>query len=306
MTALAAVGAHVPKRAVPIDELPLGLTERQLKLFRRFHGLDEVRLSDGSPLDLLLDAARSVAGLRGSEHRVRYVVHARSMPVAVPYPDNPLHDLCRAIGLEHAVAFTITHQACATGLLAIDAAGRLLADDEPDALALVLAGEKTFTPDARLVPETAVFGEAAGAALVSAAGSTDRLLSYAVDVRGDFDGRIAVDRELAVRFQKEYPELLANVLLTAVERAGLALGDIEVLLPHNVNAVSWRRVCGRIGFPVERVVLDNVPVTGHSFAADPFVNHRTAVERGLLRPGAPYLVGAAGVGATFSAMVFRH
>lgn len=308
MTALSAVAAHVPPRAVPIEDLPLGLADRQVRLFRRFHGLAEVRLDPGgSLLDLLLAATTGLAELRGHEHRVRYVVHARSMPVAVPYPENPLHELCGKTGLGHALAFTITHQACASGLLAIDAVGRLLAaDPDPDALGLVLAGEKTFTQDARLVPETAVFGEAAGAALVSAHGARDRLLSYSVDVRGDFDGRLALDRELAVRFQKEYPELLAGVLLTAVSQAGLSLEDIQVLLPHNVNAVSWRRVCKRIGFPVERVVLDNVPVTGHCFAADPFLNYRTALDRGLLRPGESYLVGAAGVGATFSAAVFQH
>ncbi|MGX7828510.1 3-oxoacyl-[acyl-carrier-protein] synthase III C-terminal domain-containing protein [Actinokineospora sp. 24-640] len=308
MTALSAVAAHVPPLAVPLEDLPLGLTDRQVRLFRRFHGLAEVRLDPGgSPLDLLLAATAGLAELRGREHRVRYVVHARSMPVSVPYPENPLHELCHKIGLGHALAFTITHHACAGGLLAIDAVGRLLAaDPDPDALGLVLAGEKTFTPDARLVPETAVFGEASGAALVSAHGARDRLLSYAVDTRGDFDGRPAIDRELALRFQKEYPELLAGVLLSAVSQAGLSLEDIPVLLPHNVNAVSWRRVCKLIGYPVERVVLDNVPVTGHCFAADPFLNYRTALERGLLHPGEPYLIGAAGLGATFSAMVFQH
>jgi len=54
------------------------------------------------------------------------------MPVFVPYPLNPLHDVCRALGLEHAVAFTVTHQSCASGLLAIEVAGRLLAGDPAD------------------------------------------------------------------------------------------------------------------------------------------------------------------------------
>jgi 3-oxoacyl-[acyl-carrier-protein] synthase III len=73
-----------------------------------------------------------------------------------------------------------------------------------------------------------------------------------------------------------------------------------------VNTVSWRRLARRLDFPLERLVLDNVPVTGHSFAADAFLNHRTAEERGLLEPGRPYLIAAAGLGATFSAMVLRH
>jgi len=220
---------------------------------------------------------------------------------------NPLHDLCRQLGLGHAVAFTITHHACASGLLAVDVAGRMLATDgEPGALALVLAGEKAFTRDAEYVPETTFFGEAASACLVSSDGPRDRMLSYATIIRGDFDGRLEDDADLLSRYQKEYPESLAEVILTAAERAGVTLGELSLILPHNVNVVSWRRLCRRLDFPVEKVVLDNIPVTGHNFAADPFVNYRTAADRGLFHPGERYLVAAAGLGATFSAMVFEH
>jgi 3-oxoacyl-[acyl-carrier-protein] synthase-3 len=220
---------------------------------------------------------------------------------------NPLHDVCRMVGLGHAVAFTVTHHACATGLLAVDIAGRLLASDgEPGALALVLAGEKTFTRDAELVPETSLFGEGAAACLVSADGPRDRMLSYVSRIRGDFDGRLVEDAELLARFQKEYPEALAQVIIDAAEQAGVPVADLSLILPHNVNVVSWRRMCKRIGYPVDQVVLDNIPRTGHNFAADAFINYDTAAQRGLLRDGDTYLVAAAGLGATFSAMVFQH
>jgi 3-oxoacyl-[acyl-carrier-protein] synthase III len=310
VTALEAVAAYLPAQRVPIEALAgrLALADRQVRVLRRFHGLGEVcRDPGGTLLDLLSGAAAELTELRGREHRVRYVLYARGMPVGVPYPMNPLHDLCAALHLGHAIAFTVTHHACASGLLAVDVAGRLLAaDGEPGALALVLAGEKTFTREAELVPDTSVFGEGAAACLVSADGEHDRLLSYVSRVRGDFDGRLMADAELLARFQKAYPEALAEVILAAVDRAGLRLAELSLILPHNVNAVSWRGICRRIGFPVDRVVLDNVPLTGHNFAADPFINYRTATERGLLRDGDAYLVAAAGLGAIFSAMVFRH
>jgi 3-oxoacyl-[acyl-carrier-protein] synthase-3 len=77
-------------------------------------------------------------------------------------------------------------------------------------------------------------------------------------------------------------------------------------LPHNVNLVSWQRLGRQIGIPVDRILLDNVPVTGHAFCADAFINYQTAARRGLLRPGDRYVIAAAGLGATFSAMVFEH
>ena len=317
MTALDAVSVYLPPVRTPIESLagPLGLTAMQVKLFRRFHGLREVgRDPDTSLSGLLMKAAAGLEALRGQEHRVRYVLFARAMPVVAPYPENPLHEVCRALGLGHALAFTVTHQSCASGLLAIDMAGRLLAADagpgdgpaDPAGpLALVLAGEKAFTRDAQLFADTTVFGEGASACLVSAFGARDRLLAYASNVRGDFDSATG---ENDARLQREYRPLLAEVMHRALDEAGLTLDDIRVILPHNVNMVTWQRMCLLLKFPRDRVLLDNIPDSGHVFCADLFANYRTACERGLLQPGDRYLAAAvgAGGGATFAAMVFEH
>jgi 3-oxoacyl-[acyl-carrier-protein] synthase-3 len=308
VTAIEAVATYLPEHRVPIEELAgeLQLTPMQVRLFRRFHKLSDVcRAPGATPLDLLLAAVSNLDDLPSVRHRVRYVLWARTFPVVVPYPLNPLDTMCRLLGLDQAVAFTVTHHACATGLLAIDVAGRLLAGSPPDSLALVVAGEKAFTHDARVVPETSVFGEGASACLIRDDGPRDRLLAYAATQRGDFDDEVTTD---IGRFQDEYQASLMAAIRTAVERAGLALDDIHLVLPHNVNMVAWQRLCRRIGYPVDRVLLDNVPLTAHVFCADAFVNYRTARARGLLRPGDRYLVVAAGAGrgATFSAMVFQH
>jgi 3-oxoacyl-[acyl-carrier-protein] synthase-3 len=232
--------------------------------------------------------------------------------VVVPYPVNPLHEVCRALGLEHALAFTVTHQSCAGGLLAIDIAGRLLAGDaEPgrspqeEPLALILTGEKAFTRDAQMFTDTTIFGEGAAACLVSASGARDRMLAYASSVRGEFDSPTG---ENDARLQREYRPCLAEVMHRALDEAGLTLGDIAVVLPHNVNLVTWQRMCVLLKFPRDRVVLDNIPASGHVFCADLFANYQTACERGLLEPGDRYLAAAvgAGGGATFAAMVFEH
>ncbi len=321
MTALEAVSVYLPLARTPIESLagPLGLTDMQVKLFRRFHGLREVgREPDASLYDLLMKAAAGLGELRGQEHRVRYVLHARTMPVVAPYPVNPLHDVCQALGLGHALAFTVAHQSCASGLLAIDMAGRLLAADTVDAastgdaedgqagpLALILAGEKAFTREAQVFADTTVFGEGASACLVSAFGARDRMLAYASSVRGEFDSATG---ENDARLQREYRPSLAEVMRQALIEAGLTLDDIRVLLPHNVNLVTWQRMCMLLGFPRDRVVLDNIPTSGHVFCADVFANYKTACERGLLQPGDRYLAAAvgAGGGATFAAMVFEH
>jgi 3-oxoacyl-[acyl-carrier-protein] synthase-3 len=157
-----------------------------------------------------------------------------------------------------------------------------------------------------MVPGMSIFGEAAAACLVGSDGPADRVLSYAASVRGGFDGRLDEMPDVASRFEKEYPASLAEAMSVAADQAGVSLSAVSLILPHNVNVLSWQRLCRKIGFPVSRVLLDNVPVTGHAFCADPFLNYATAAGRGLLRPGDRYLIAAAGVGATFSAMVVEH
>jgi 3-oxoacyl-[acyl-carrier-protein] synthase III len=320
MTALEAVSVYLPPVRTPIENLagPLGLTDMQVKLFRRFHGLREVgRDPEVSLYGLLMKAAAGLDALRGQEHRVRYVLYARTMPVVAPFPENPLHEVCHTLGLDHALAFTVTHQSCASGLLAIDIAGRLLAADAADGhaadghagqaepLALILSGEKAFTREAEMFADTTIFGEGASACLVSAFGARDRLLAYASNVRGEFDSATG---ENDARLQREYRPSLAEVMRQALDEADTTLDDIRVVLPHNVNLVTWQRMCLLLGFPADRVLLENIPTSGHVFCADVFTNYQTARERGLLRPGDRYLaaVVGAGGGATFAAMVFEH
>ncbi len=293
MTALDAIATYLPPTRVPIEQA--GLTRMQARVFRRYYGLSEVGRADGTVLDLLLGAVANLDGLRGNEQRVRYVLWARSFGVVTPYPVNPLDELCRRTGLGHAIAFAVTHQACASGLLALDVAGRLLAAD-PEALALVLAGEKAFTGETAVVVDTSVFGEGASACLVSHDGPRNRVLAFAADQRGEYD------RD-ATGFADEYPAALAKVIETAVARAGLRMDDIARIVPHNVNTVAWQRTCRRLGYPIERVVLDNLPTTGHVYCADAFLN----TTRADLGPGDRYVMAAAGAapGATFSALVLE-
>ena len=308
MTAITAVAAHLPDKRVPIEDLgaEFGLTTMQMRVFRRYHKLGEVRMDPGgSLLDLLRAAVCGLDGVRGQERRVRYVLHARSFPVVVPYPFDPVRELCREFGLEHASVLAVGHHACATGLLAVEAAGRLLEGDE---LALVLTGEKAFTADARMVPETTFFGEGAAACLVSAGEVGERVLSYAVEQRGEYDSEAASAGD-ALAFQQEYPDRLAATIQAAVAKAGLRdVAEVELILPHNVNVVGWQQVCRRLGYPLSRVALENVAGYGHVFCADNFINYLTAERGGRLEPGAKYVMAAAGagLGAVYCAMVLEH
>jgi 3-oxoacyl-[acyl-carrier-protein] synthase-3 len=309
MTALLEVACNVPGTSVDIGDIGVaaGADDRLMWTFRRFYGLSSVRRAPGQDLrDILVAAARNLTGLHGNEHRVRYVVAGRTCATVSQVGERPVEDVCAALGLSNAVVFTLTQHACASGLLAVRLAGELLdADGDPDALALVLVGEKVFSPELEMIPESTVMGESTAACLVTSGGQRDRLLGYATRTLGRYcDGfpPFALDPG----FLKDHNDLLAGVMGDACREAGVGIGDLALILPHNVNRLSWSWTCRLLDVPLERVFLDNIPVTGHCFAADPFVNHVHARAAGRLNPGDLYLMASVGLGATFSAAVLRH
>jgi 3-oxoacyl-[acyl-carrier-protein] synthase-3 len=309
MTALYDVAAHVAPVSVPIADLAprLGVGDRDLALFHRYFGLRDVRMAPGAGLrEMTVAAARELTALAGNEHRVSYVVSARTIPIGSRASQNPVHDAADELGLGHAAVFTVTQQACSSGLAAVDLAGRLLAEDgDPGALALVVAGEKADWPTAQLIPGTTVMGESSAACLVAAGGGGDVLRSYVTRTFGEYhDVKLPPPR--GEEFERRYAERLTTVIREAVAAAGIRLEDLAWILPHNVNRISWAKAAQLLDFPRSRICLDNVAALGHCFGADSFLNYVTLRDAGRLRKGDCYLMAAVGLGATFAAAVFRH
>ncbi|NJP68448.1 3-oxoacyl-[acyl-carrier-protein] synthase III C-terminal domain-containing protein [Streptomyces spiramenti] len=307
MTALVDVASHFPGPRLPIEEVGNEADMPHIRIFRRYFGLDTVHRAPGVETHRLhAAAADSLSMLRGREHLVRYVVMARSIATGASSTEEPPEELCRLLGLPDAVAFTVTQHACAAGLLAVHLVGEMLAaDGDPDALGLVLAGERVATRHLQIVPRSTVLGEGTAAVLVGTGGDRDRMLSYVTHTRGRFADGIP-PHPVEKDFFREHQIVLAETLREAVAAAGTTLEQLRLVLPHNVNTMVWRKLCEDHGFDERQLFLENVPFSGHCFGADSFLNHVTARERGLLAPGDLYLMVGVGLGATYSAAVFRH
>ncbi|MGW3228015.1 3-oxoacyl-[acyl-carrier-protein] synthase III C-terminal domain-containing protein [Kitasatospora sp. NPDC001095] len=310
MTAISAVASHRPT-TVPLARLQrdVGMSDGQLRQYERYYGLAEVCREPGEGETRLLQrAVAALAELRGRESDVRYVLQARTMPSPMPYPHTSTAPLLEELGLRHATGFVVSQHACASGLLALDMAGTLLAaDGDPDALALVLAGEKVGSRQSQSIPGVTVMGEATAAVLLSASGTGDRLLGYAAHTHSRFhDQFLMEDPEAAKEFQALYAPALCEVVRAALDQAGCTLDEVALVLPHNVNRLSWVAVCRMLGVPMTRVYLDLVARTGHCFCADPFVNLQQATQEGRLAAGDRYVMTSVGLGATFAAMVLEH
>jgi 3-oxoacyl-[acyl-carrier-protein] synthase III len=304
---LAAIEAFTPARSVAIEDVagPLGLNRHQTRMFRRIHGLDRLHLDpELSLLDLVRVPAevllRSVADLA----TVRYLIYAHTVPDVTPSHINAAHMLGQQLALTRAEAFAVTQQNCASGLAAIDIAGELLrADGDPGLQALVVTGEKPFSRMIGVIPNTTIMGEASAAGLVKLSGPGIRVRSYVAKVMGQYAEHARPSPQVTNEFYETYTANLAATLREAAAQAGMKLADITMIVPHNVNLSSWRRIIAELGLDRNQVYLDNIPRYGHCFCSDPLLNLVSLRDHGRLVDGGSYLLTAVGLGATYAAMV---
>ncbi|WP_371482684.1 3-oxoacyl-[acyl-carrier-protein] synthase III C-terminal domain-containing protein [Kitasatospora sp. NBC_00315] len=309
-TTLERIESFLPERSVRIDELagPLGLRRAEIGVFRKIYGLDRLRFDPGTGLfDLVLPAARRALAALPQGRRIEYVIYAHTMQTLTPPHIDAARVIRAELGLHEAEAFALTQQACVSSLGAVDLAGELLrAEGRPGAYALMVTGERAYSPKVQLIPNSAIMADAAAACLVTTGGSGDTVRSFLTRTLGEYAAGLDMTREEVQGFGAAYAGVLGDVILAAVREAGLDFADIDLVVPHNVNAVSWRQTIKEMGADPARFFLDNIPLYSHCYASDVFVNYTTLREQGRLVEGRHYVLVSVGLGATFGAMVITH
>lgn len=303
------IGVYKPP-AVSLDDrqVALGLTDVELRRYKRGFGFDNVCFDPAeTEVGLLRKAVGVLPEFPRVADRVRFVIRPRTIRSPSPYPQNPLQDVRRGLGLAHAQAFSITDQACASGLLALQLAEDLLADlNEPDALALILAGEKTYGPTTQLIPGVAVLGEAAAAVLVGRSPGPNQMIGYAADTVAISGSGLTMTDAALGEFGGIYSQSLLRVIAAALDAAGVSAQDLAWYLPHNVSKIVGIRMGRTLGLDPSRIHTANIAETAHCFSADTFINLDSVMADGDIAEGDLFLVTSVGIGATFAAAVFRR
>lgn len=304
---LRTVVPFIPERSTAIRDMrdALGITDGEVRLLTKFLGLDRVVTAEGlSTLDMLLALGQQVLA-DADRSAVRWLIHAHTLQHLAPPSLRWLDTLRDKLQLDEASAFSMSHQGCVVGLNVLKAAEGLLRSEPAGSTALVLVGEKALSPVVQHIPGTSVLGDATAGLLVSLEGPGDAVVSVAHRTLGEYHQAMRMPEELQRRYRQDYVPTVAAVLREAVEQAGLELGDVDLVLPHNVNRYSWTSIARLLGLGLERVYLENVPKTGHCFCADPFMNLSTARAEGAVRPGDLAVMVSAGQGGTFTAAVIQ-
>ncbi|MCG7525529.1 3-oxoacyl-ACP synthase [Streptomyces sp. OfavH-34-F] len=276
-------------------------------MFQRMYGLRDTRVLTGDEdfEDLLADAgAKALNGRRPDLVLYGHTVLAQSMAYRAGFAQR----LGERLGAPGVPVLGITKTACTSVLHSIDLASRWLAGPgEAGEHVLVLGGDQGSVSDAiRIIPGVTVAGDGAAAFVVHR--GTDRYAylggARAKDTR--FHRNMAMDPDERRLFGPATERGAVDVVRSAVAAAGLALPDVDWILPHHNNAMFWRGFARTTGFPRERIVLDLLPEYGHVFGIDGLLGLEHLDRTGRLPVGGRAVLVALGQGAYFQAVVIER
>jgi 3-oxoacyl-[acyl-carrier-protein] synthase-3 len=307
--ALLSVGAAQPARTVSATELgaPFG---RDAAWIEARTGIRESRrFAVGEDiLDVALDAGKQALTRAGlgpddvdlviaatcSVHTAISSLGARLAPVLAP-----------------AGAWLDLNAACSGFCYALAQADSLIRDGAARYVLVVGAEQMTRVIDPADLGTSIIFGDGAGAAVVGPAdepagvglgpvvwgsdGSQAGLIAYGPD--GDEYLRMA--GQPVFRWAVECATDLA---VAACDRAGVAVSDIEVFVPHQANLRIVDAVARRLDLH-ERVVADDVIWSGNTSAASIPIALTRLLDEGTARSGQLALLAGFGAGLAYAAQV---
>jgi 3-oxoacyl-[acyl-carrier-protein] synthase-3 len=169
-----------------------------------------------------------------------------------------------------------------------------------------------------------LFGDGAGAVVIEATDEPRGLLSTVLGADGEGHKHLYVPGwgslvpESADLFPEYRPylqmngkevfrfavQVLGDAAVQAVEKVGLTLDDIDMLIPHQANERIIDAAARRLKLPPERVLI-NLDRFGNTSAASVPIALCEAAERGDLREGMNLVTVAFGAGLAWAAGVIR-
>ena len=254
--------------------------------------------------DIAVDACEAAlvdAGRRGDE--VDHVIVSTITPDRITPGLAP--EVARRIGAREAGAVDV-NAACAGFLYALDQAAALVESGRARVVLVVGAEALSRIIDSGDRGTAVLFGDGAGAVVV-AGGELERGCG-AFELRSDgahadllYAGRD--ERLLRMEGREVYRHAVARMVeatQTALDRAGLAAGDLDLFVAHQANARIIEAAAAELGVPRERIALNVDRVANTSSASIPLALAQ-AERDGLLAPGATVGLTAFGAGFVWGA-----
>lgn len=186
---------------------------------------------------------------------------------------------------------------------------------------LVIGAEKLhFFLDFTDRATSVLFGDGAGAVVVEPSEEEGGLLSFELGTDGTAadilciagsgtEGAPAAERRPRVEMEgptvfRRAVEAMGEASARVLEKAGLTVADVDLLIPHQANRRIVEATARRLGLDEGKVMV-NLEAYGNTSAASIPIALAEALEAGRVGAGARLLFAAFGGGLTWAAAVYR-
>jgi len=313
---VAGVGSALPARKVTNDELAAQVDTSDEWIVERTGIRNRYIAADGETTGSLATAAArkalASAGVDASD--IDLIVLATATPDQT-FPSTATK-VQAALGINDCIAFDV-HAVCTGFLYALSVADSMLRSGNADK-ALVI-GAETFSRilDWEDRATCVLFGDGAGALVLSAENTDGGILSTKLHADGRHNDLLFVDGgpsttgtvgKLRMKGREVFRHAvvnLADVLTEVLADAGLSAGDVDWVVPHQANQRILDATARKLGLPAEKVVV-TVDQHANTSAASVPLAFDTAIRDGRIKRGDLIVLEAMGGGFTWGAAALRY
>ena len=232
-------------------------------------------------------------------------------------------DLQALLGADNAAAYDLS-AACSGWLYGLTQAEGLIASEQSEHVLVIGAELLSRIVDQHDRTTAILFGDGAGAAVVSRATGDRGMLSTFIRSDGKLAellwrpaGGARIPISQAVVDDKSHyikmagREVFKSAVLTmaeacdeALRRAGVTAEQIDLMVPHQANIRIIQATADHAGIAMDKVMV-NVDKYGNTSSASIPLALAEAVEQGRVKPGSLVLLVAFGAGFTWGSTVIR-
>jgi hypothetical protein len=213
--------------------------------------------------------------------RVTHLIYAHTQAFSMPAPpESLLSDVMGRYGeLRPTLCFSVEHAACASAVMALEWAARLLhAVGDRDALALVVTSDRVFgNATYRIRQDGGVQSDGASALLVGARGLRARIGGITISTYDTLHEGPSSPQNEAIIARTTWLQT-RQLLREHSQLTGLTLADAAAILPINADWLYWLKIGQALRIDAEKFYFDGITQRGHACCADLAIN---LIDRGF-------------------------
>lgn len=219
----------------------------------------------------------------------------------------------RELQAHNALTLAIGNGSCISFQLALQTALAFMQTRDDIRFALLFAEDRV--QGRRFHPPFNVLGDGASAVLLERDLETARVLETAYFSMGKFCSILGINHWQEHNFNIEefenkivpmHYKATRDLISKILERQGLNLDQIALLLYQNMSFNDYRGLAGALGIAMDRIYMDGLKGHGHIFGSDLAINLSLARRQGRIHPGDRILLISSGAGFSWGVTLLEE